>query len=40
MNNLFSFGCSLTYGYGFEDNWDFDNTQPFPYSPSKKAWPF
>jgi len=40
MNNLFSFGCSLTYGYGFEDNWDSNNNRPFDCSPSKKAWPF
>lgn len=40
MNNLFAFGCSLTYGHGMEDNWDFNNNRPFPSSPSKKAWPF
>tara|TARA_B100001094_G_scaffold330766_1_gene396840 strand:- start:2375 stop:3040 length:666 start_codon:yes stop_codon:yes gene_type:complete len=40
MNNLFSFGCSLTYGYGFEDNWDSNNNRPFDFFPSKKAWPF
>ena len=40
MNNLFAFGCSLTYGHGMEDNWDSNNNRPFPYSPSKKAWPF
>ena len=40
MNNLFAFGCSLTYGHGMEDNWDSNNNRPFDCSPSKKAWPF
>jgi len=40
MNNLFSFGCSLTYGHGMEDNWDSESNQPFDFFPSKKAWPF
>jgi len=38
MANLFTFGCSFTYGHGLEDCYDKNTNGPGP-NPSKFAWP-
>lgn len=36
--NLITFGCSLTYGHGLKDCFEFDGNGPGP-DPSRLAWP-